>query len=106
MAERKDYRSGGRRGVTTGDQLREDVCRPGFGLAGGRGSDVGQRGDDVLTASDFWGGAGSAACQGFITQLGRNFQVIYEQANAHGQKVQAAGNNMAQTDSAVGSSWA
>ncbi len=34
---------------------------------------------DVLTASDFWGGAGSAACQGFITQLGRNFQVIYEQ---------------------------
>ncbi len=24
---------------------------------------------DVLTASDFWGGAGSAACQGFITQL-------------------------------------
>ncbi|MFV3500952.1 type VII secretion system protein EsxV, partial [Mycobacterium tuberculosis] len=32
---------------------------------------------DVLTASDFWGGAGSAACQGFITQLGRNFQVIY-----------------------------
>ncbi|MGV0492931.1 type VII secretion system ESX-5 protein EsxL, partial [Mycobacterium kansasii] len=25
---------------------------------------------------------------------------------AHGQKVQAAGSNMAQTDSAVGSSWA
>ncbi|MEK1156052.1 type VII secretion protein EsxI, partial [Mycobacterium ulcerans] len=32
--------------------------------------------------------------------------VIYEQANSHGQKVQAAGKNMAQTDSAVGSSWA
>ncbi len=46
---------------------------------------------DVLTASDFWGGAGSAACQGFITQLGRNFQVIYEQANAHGQKVRHPG---------------
>ncbi|OPE45533.1 secretion protein [Mycobacterium intermedium] len=46
------------------------------------------------------------ACQEFITQLGRNFQVIYEQANQHGQKVQAAGQNMAQTDSAVGSSWA
>ncbi len=57
---------------------------------------------DVLAAGDFWGGAGSVACQEFITQLGRNFQVIYEQANAHGQKVQAAGNNMAQTDSAVG----
>ncbi|MGH3523875.1 MAG: type VII secretion protein EsxI, partial [Mycobacterium sp.] len=41
-----------------------------------------------------------------ITQLGRNFQVIYEQANAHGSKVQTAGSNMASTDSAVGSSWA
>ncbi|RFZ13691.1 putative ESAT-6-like protein 6 [Mycobacterium marinum] len=58
---------------------------------------------DVLAAGDFWGGAGSVE---FITQLGRNFQVIYEQANSHGQKVQAAGNNMAQTDSAVSSSWA
>ncbi len=27
---------------------------------------------DVLTASDFWGGAGSAACQGFITQPRRS----------------------------------
>ena len=43
---------------------------------------------DVLAAGDFWGGAGSVACQEFITQLGRNFQVIYEQANSHGQKVQ------------------
>src|SRR6516164_976321 len=60
---------------------------------------------DVLAAGDFWGGAGSVACQEFITQLGRNFQVIYEQANAHGQKVQTAGSNMASTDSAVGSSW-
>jgi hypothetical protein len=32
--------------------------------------------------------------------------VIYEQANAHGSSVQTAGNNMAATDSAVGSSWA
>ncbi|MFV0493826.1 MAG: type VII secretion protein EsxI, partial [Mycobacterium sp.] len=45
-------------------------------------------------------------CQEFITQLGRNFQVIYEQANTHGMKIQNAGNNMAQTDNAVGSSWA
>ena len=36
---------------------------------------------DVLAAGDFWGGSGSVACQEFITQLGRNFQVIYEQAN-------------------------
>src|ERR1700760_343143 len=57
---------------------------------------------DVLAAGDFWGGAGSVACQQFITQLGQNFQVIYEQANAHGQKVQAAGNNMSTTDSPAG----
>src|ERR1700734_618511 len=57
---------------------------------------------DVLAAGDFWGGSGSVACQEFITQLGRNFQVIYEQANSHGQKVQTAGNNMSSTDSAVG----
>ena len=61
---------------------------------------------DVLAAGDFWGGAGSTACQQFITELGRNFQVIYEQANAHGSKVQTAGSNMASTDAAVGSSWA
>src|ERR1700746_3147010 len=61
---------------------------------------------DVLAAGDFWGGSGSVACQEFITQLGRNFQVIYEQANSHGQKVQTAGNNMNSTDSAVGGSWA
>ena len=61
---------------------------------------------DVLAADDFWGGSGSVACQQFITDLGRNFQVIYDQANAHGSKVQTAGSNMASTDSAVGSSWA
>ena len=61
---------------------------------------------DVLAAGDFWCGAGSTACQQFITELGRNFQVIYEQADAHGSKVQTAGSNMADTDSAVGSSWA
>lgn len=61
---------------------------------------------DVLTAGDFWGGSGSVACQEFITALGRNFQVIYQQANAHGSKVQTSGSNMASTDSAVGSSWA
>jgi hypothetical protein len=41
-----------------------------------------------------------------IAQLARNFQLIYEQAGAHGQKVLAAGGNMAGTDSAVGSRWA
>ena len=61
---------------------------------------------DVLAAGDFWGGSGSVACQEFISQLGRNFQVIYEQAATHGSQVQNAGSNMAGTDSAVSASWA
>ena len=61
---------------------------------------------DVLAAEDFWGGAGSSDCQGFITELSRNFQVIYQAANAHGAKRANTGNNMGDTDSAVGSSWA
>src|SRR6202020_191696 len=61
---------------------------------------------DVLAAGDFWGGSGAVACQEFITQVGRNFQTIYQQATSHGQKVQTAGNNMSSTDSAVGGSWA
>ncbi len=61
---------------------------------------------DVLAAGDFWGGAGSTACPKFITELGRNLQVICERANAHGSKVQTAGSNMASTGSVVGSSWA
>jgi len=60
----------------------------------------------VLAVSDFWGGTGSTACQEFITELGSNVQAIYEQANAHGITVETAGTNMADTDSAVGSSWA
>ncbi len=62
--------------------------------------------EGCTTASPLPAADSARSVQEFITQLGRNFQVIYEQANAHGQKVQAAGNNMAQTDSAVGSSWA
>ncbi|RFD26470.1 type VII secretion protein EsxI [Mycobacterium uberis] len=60
----------------------------------------------VRDAADFWGGQGSVACEQFVSDLGRNFQMIYEQANAHGRKVQAAGNNMADTDRSVGSAWA
>jgi Proteins of 100 residues with WXG len=58
---------------------------------------------DVLAASGFWGGAGSSACQGFITELSRNFEVIYQQANARGSQLQIAGSHMASTDCAVGS---
>jgi hypothetical protein len=61
---------------------------------------------DVLAAGDFRGGARSTACEQFITESGRNFQVIYEQANCHGPKVHTAGRNMANVDCAVDSCWA
>ena len=61
---------------------------------------------DVLAAGASWGGAGWLACQEFITRWGGNFQVIYEQANSHGSKVQGASSNMLNTDNAVGGSWA
>jgi Proteins of 100 residues with WXG len=41
---------------------------------------------DVLAAGDFWGGTGSAACQEFITQLGSNFQVIYDKPMRTGKR--------------------
>jgi len=52
------------------------------------------------------GRLGFSGLPGVHHPVGRNFQVIYEQANSHGQKVQTAGNNMNSTDSAVGGSWA
>ena len=61
---------------------------------------------DVLAAGDFWGGSGSVACQEFITQLGRNFQAIYEQANATARKSRPPATTCRSTDSAVGGSWA
>ncbi|KJX75339.1 WXG100 family type VII secretion target [Mycobacterium lepromatosis] len=59
----------------------------------------------VRDAAEFWGGSGSVAHEMFIADLGRNFQMIYEQANAHGQKVQRASSSMADTDRSVGSVW-
>ena len=48
-------------------------------------------------------GAAGSARQRSITQLGRKFQLVYEQAYAPGQKVQTAGSDLARTDNAVGS---
>ncbi|BBC16939.1 hypothetical protein JK2ML_1180 [Mycobacterium leprae Kyoto-2] len=59
----------------------------------------------VRDAAEFWGGQGSTAHEMFIADLGRNFQMIYEQANSHGQKVQRASSSMADTDRSVSSAW-
>lgn len=43
---------------------------------------------DVLAAADFWGGTRSLVWKQFMAELGRNFQVIYEQGNpVEGQPV-------------------
>src|ERR1700752_1286187 len=57
---------------------------------------------DELSAGDFWGSGGSMAGQEFITQRGRNLQMVCEHVNAPGQKLQTAGSNMTSSDSAVG----
>jgi hypothetical protein len=56
-----------------------------------------------LLATTLGVGAGSTACQQCHHRAGPQLRGDYEQANAHGQKVQAAGSNMAGTDSTVGS---
>lgn len=60
---------------------------------------------DVTAAGDFWGGAGSTAWSSFVEELGRNFQVIYENLEMHGTKVRKAGNNTEMTDLGVQGSW-
>jgi hypothetical protein len=48
---------------------------------------------DVPAVSGFWGDAGSTAFQQSIIRMRRNFEMIYEQANAqeHGAGVQTVG---------------
>jgi uncharacterized protein YukE len=60
---------------------------------------------DLTEAADMWGGTGSAAFQEFVTELGRNFQVIYHAMEIHGGTVQTASHNTAHTDSSVGGTW-
>jgi ESAT-6 family protein len=43
---------------------------------------------DVLEAADFWGGTRSRVWKQFVADLGRNFQVIYDERNNF--KMQAA----------------
>jgi hypothetical protein len=55
---------------------------------------------DELAAGDFWGGAGSVSGREFIIQPGRNFQMMCEHVNTHGQKLQTAHSYVTSTDSA------
>lgn len=59
----------------------------------------------VNEAADFWGGQGSTGFTEFVTELGRNFQVIYDALNTHGDRVGNAGMHTEHTDGSVASTW-
>jgi len=57
-------------------------------------------------AADFWGGAGSTGFQEFVTELNRNFAIIFQELHGHGGKVRNVNGNTEHTDSGVGGTWA
>lgn len=57
-------------------------------------------------AADFWGGAGSTGFQEFVTELNRNFAIIFQELHSHGGKVRNVNGNTEHTDSGVGGTWA
>jgi uncharacterized protein YukE len=60
---------------------------------------------DLQESADIWGGVGSTGYQEFVTELNRNFQVIFQELHSHGGKVKTASSNTAHTDSGVGGTW-
>lgn len=55
--------------------------------------------------ADFWGGTGSTKYQDFVTELNRNFAIIFQELHSHGGKVKTASGNTAHTDGGVGGTW-
>ena len=60
---------------------------------------------DVTGAADFWGGAGSQGFTDFVTELNRNFAVIFAQLDEHGGKVQTVSANMLGRDTEIMHGW-
>lgn len=60
---------------------------------------------DLNESAEMWGGVGSTGYQEFVTELNRNFQVIFQELHSHGGKVKTASGNTAHTDSGVGGTW-
>ena len=60
---------------------------------------------DVNAAADFWGGQGSAGFTDFVTELGKQFSVIYDALGTHGDKVATASMHTNHTDSGVAGTW-
>ena len=60
---------------------------------------------DVNAAADFWGGKGSSAFTDFVTELGKQFSIIYDALGTHGDKVATASMHTNSTDSGVAGTW-
>jgi uncharacterized protein YukE len=60
---------------------------------------------DVQQAADFWGGQGNTAYTDFVTELGKQFNIIYDALGTHGDKVAAASMHTNHTDSGVAGTW-
>jgi hypothetical protein len=69
---------------------------------------------DVLEAADYWGGTRSSVWKQFIADLGRNFQMIYDQRNnvkvqsaasAKGSELSAARKHSPRWNSSLGRRW-
>lgn len=60
---------------------------------------------DLNESAEMWGGVGSTGYQDFVTELNKNFAIIFQELHAHGGKVTSASHNTAHTDSGVGGTW-
>lgn len=60
---------------------------------------------DVDACADFWGGVGSSGYADFVTELNRNFAVVFEALNDHGAKITNVRGQVEDADNAVGKSW-
>lgn len=56
-------------------------------------------------AADFWGGQGSTGFVDFTTELGKQFQIVYDALGTHGDKVSNASMQTNHTDSSVAGTW-
>lgn len=60
---------------------------------------------DVNEAADFWGGQGNTAYTDFVTELNKQFAVIFDALRTHGGKVQNAGHATNHADTGVAGTW-
>jgi len=60
---------------------------------------------DVQQCADFWGGTGNTAYTDFVTELNKQFAIIFHALSTHGGHVQGAAHNTEHTDGSVAGTW-